>query len=487
MGAFRVTLLNRHLLLATLLVCPAVARADDEALSLRAAAHAQDTTPRHFPISINGNMADKLATGAHDPLHARCLVIANQQTAIGLVLVDACMMPRDLMDDAKRRTAEVTGLKPEQILISATHCHSAPTLSGVFQSEPDEPYRQFLVEQIVAGLKTCWDRLEPAQVGWGTVAVPGNIFIRRWLLKPGELALNPFGEMVDRIRMNPGFNNPQVDRPSAVPDHELSLLSVQARDGRPIAVYANYGLHYVGGVEGDQVSADYFGEFSQRIMRHLAAGSVTPPFVGILTNGTSANGNNVDYSQASSPRRQPYEQMGLVAESVAEAAARRLKTVEYHTHLPLKSVTRELSLGVRKPSPEHLQKARDLLATQPTDKPLAGLPAVYARETVLMNDYPDEVSVLLQAIRIGELGIVSSPSETFAETGLAIKEQSPLKPTFVVELANGYSGYLPTPKDHELGGYETWRARSSYLAVDAEPKIRQTLVELLGEVSARQR
>ncbi len=179
--------------------------------------------------------------------------------------------------------------------------------------------------------------------------------------------------------------------------------------------------------------------------------------------------------------------MGLVAESVAEAAAKRLKTVEYHTNLPLKSVTRELSLGVRKPSPEHLQKARELLAAQPTDKPLAGLPAVYARETVLMNDYPDEVSVLLQAIRIGELGIVSSPCETFAETGLAIKEQSPLKPTFVVELANGYSGYLPTPNDHELGGYETWRARSSYLAVDAEPKIRRTLLELLREVSAGQR
>jgi thiol-disulfide isomerase/thioredoxin len=64
-----------------------------------------------------------------------------------------------------------------------------------------------------------------------------------------------------------------------------------------------------------------------------------------------------------------------------------------------------------------------------------------------------------------------------------VKEQSPLGTTFVIELANGYNGYLPTPEHHELGGYETWRARSSYLAEDAEPKIRQTVLDLLEKVA----
>ena len=100
-----------------------------------------------------------------------------------------------------------------------------------------------------------------------------------------------------------------------------------------------------------------------------------------------------------------------------------------------------------------------------------------------MAEYPDTVRVKLQAIRIGDLGIVSSPCETFVETGLAIKRQSPLKPTFTIELANGYNGYLPTPEQHALGGYETWRAKSSYLAEDAEPKVRRTLLRLLDEVA----
>ena len=74
---------------------------------------------------------------------------------------------------------------------------------------------------------------------------------------------------------------------------------------------------------------------------------------------------------------------------------------------------------------------------------------------------PPTTDVLIQAIRIGDLAIASTPCETFAETGLAIKERSPFSATFTIELANGYNGYLPTAEQHEWGGYETWPARSS--------------------------
>jgi hypothetical protein len=56
----------------------------------------------------------------------------------------------------------------------------------------------------------------------------------------------------------------------------------------------------------------------------------------------------------------------------------------------------------------------------------------------------------------------------------------------VIELANGYNGYLPTPEHHRLGGYETWRARSSYLEVNTATKVQETLLELLHEVTAEQ-
>jgi hypothetical protein len=93
----------------------------------------------------------------------------------------------------------------------------------------------------------------------------------------------------------------------------------------------------------------------------------------------------------------------------------------------------------------------------------------------------------MQALRIGELAIVALPCEVFAETGLAIKQRSPLKSTFTIELANGYHGYLPTPEQHALGGYETWPARSSHLEIQAEPKIRAEALRLLNEIAETRR
>ena len=101
-----------------------------------------------------------------------------------------------------------------------------------------------------------------------------------------------------------------------------------------------------------------------------------------------------------------------------------------------------------------------------------------------------------QAIRIGSLAIVGCPCETFTDTGLAIKEKSPFKKTksppnkespfiyetFTIGLANGYNGYLPPPEQQLLGGYETWRARTSYLEIEAEPKIRAAMLEVLAKL-----
>ena len=94
------------------------------------------------------------------------------------------------------------------------------------------------------------------------------------------------------------------------------------------------------------------------------------------------------------------------------------------------------------------------------------------------NGYP---AVLM---RIGDLGIVAIPCEVFTEIGLTIKTKSPLKRTFTISLANGYNGYLPTPAHHALGGYETWRARSSYLEVQASEEITRASLFLLDVIES---
>jgi hypothetical protein len=459
-----------------------VSIAADNAGSLRAGAVAQDITPLEFPISVNGNMTDIQAAAAHDPLHARCLVLDNGQTSLAIVVCDSCMIPRELIDAARHLASAKTAIPAANILISATHAHSCPTVTGVFQSDPDAKYSQFLVTQIANGIDQAFRKREPARIGWTAVDEPSQLFNRRWVIKEGESFEDPFGGQSDRVKMNPGYSNPRVDHSIGLVDPQIGILSVQTRDGRPLALLANYSLHYVGGVSGPVVSADYFGEFAARMARHVQGKTASPHFVGIMSNGTSGDVNNVNFSLKTGPKREPYEQMGIVAETIVQAVAKVYGDIQYVESLPLKVVDEEIELGVRVPLAEDLATAEKLLS-EAKERPLKGMPLIYARETTLLAKYPITVKARLQAIRIGSLGIVSSPCETFTETGLAIKKQSPLKQTFTIELANGYNGYLPPPDQHRLGGYETWRARSSYLAADAEPKVRETMLKLLKAVA----
>src|ERR671925_774545 len=99
-------------------------------------------------------------------------------------------------------------------------------------------------------------------------------------MKPGSIAADPFGRLTDRVKMNPGHQNPGLLEPAGPTDPDVSVLSVRTADGRPLALLANYSLHYVGGVP--PLSADYFGAFAERIRTLLEADKTEPPFVGIL-------------------------------------------------------------------------------------------------------------------------------------------------------------------------------------------------------------
>ena len=87
----------------------------------------------------------------------------------------------------------------------------------------------------------------------------------------------------------------------------------------------------------------------------------------------------------------------------------------------------------------------------------------------------------IQAIRIGDLAVCGFPFETFVETGLDLKKRSPFPRTMVIGLANGRHGYLPTPEQHQLGGYETWLG-TNVVQEDASVILTDNLLEMLGDL-----
>lgn len=472
-----------RIVVAVLVVCGL--RASElrgQAPPFRAGAVVVDITPQTFPVESAGSMGPRSCSTAHDPLNARCLVLDDGRTQVAIAVCDHCMIPREIFDAARREVERATGIPADNILCSATHTHSGVTVTPTFQSKVETAYCEFLTTKIAEGLIAAAKGREPAKIGWAVGHNPRQVFNRRWHMRPGFELNDPFGNGRDRVRMNPPAGEAALLKPAGPVDPEVPIVSVVATDGRPIALLANYSLHYVGGVPGDALSADYFGEFAQQLGRLLEQ-PASSRFVGIMSNGTSGDINNINFFDGVAPK-QPFEQIRLVATDVAESAVAALKRIEYHDHVTLASASSEVELGVRKPTIDEIDDARRLLEDAGPG-PYSNVRHIYALETLHLGEYPDTVVARIQAIRIGGLGIVSSPCETFVETGLAIKKDSPLKPTFTIELANGYNGYLPTPEQHALGGYETWRAKSSYLAVDAEPKVRALQLSLLQRVAEK--
>ena len=220
--------------------------------------------------------------------------------------------------------------------------------------------------------------------------------------------------------------------------------------------------------------------FADRIQQLLGADRLDPPFVGIMSNGTSGDVNNINVR---GPRENlpPYQKMRQVADVVADQVFKACQGIKHHDSARLGVRQREIQLQVRKPTPEQVARARDILARLPDVKPGHVREVEYARRTLSLNQWPPQVPVILQALRVGEVGIAAIPFEVFAETGLELKQKSPLKPMFTIELANGSYGYLPTPEQHELGGYETWLG-TNRVEVQASRKIVAALLELLAQL-----
>ncbi|HWQ53212.1 MAG TPA: hypothetical protein VN442_05975 [Bryobacteraceae bacterium] len=466
----------------------------------RAGAAAVDITPQAFPVPMRGTFSFRPATTAHDPLHARALVLDDGRTRLAMVIIDNVGIPRSLLDEAKRIASEATGIPTNRILTSSTHTHTAPypipqqvtdtwdkkTLppeeAAVFDMayEANVQYSGLLKRQIAKAIQEAAARLQPAEIGAAVVQLPEHLNNRRWFKKEGSIPPSPYGATTDRVQMNPQAGSEDLVKPAGPTDPGLSVISVRTSDGKPLALLANYSLHYVGDVPGGQISADYFGEFAKRIRQSLAPDN--QHFVGILSNGTSGDVNNINFRAARGPRGEPsFSKISAVADSVAKASLQAYKTIQHSSGLSLAMAEREINLGVRKPTAEQLQFAKAALAAK-DDKKLPGRAKAYAKRALALEEEGETVSIKLQAIRIGSIGIAAIPFEVFTETGLEIKEKSPLKPTFTIELANGSEGYLPTPEQHKLGGYETWLG-TNRVEIQASRKITDTVLELLKEVS----
>lgn len=457
-------------LLATVPVVPLQAE-------FQAGAAVIDITPPNLPVLVNGGMLRRYLDKINTRVNARAIVVTDGKTQVAIVVVDSCMMSREVLDEAKAMAAKATGIPIDRMLISATHTHTAPSSMGCLGTDADPAYVPFLKEKLVEAVVAAKARLEPARIGFGKADAAPFTALRQWIRRPDRVVEDPFGNMTVRANMHAGKNWDDVTGESGPEDPDLSLISIQTKEGKPLAVLGNFSMHYFGDKD---ISADYFGLFAEGLKQRIDPEGA---MVGILSHGCSGDIYRVDYKVPEKER--PVQKIDEYTNDLLDIAMKAYSGISYRDDVDVAMAEKRMTLAYRVPDKQRLEWAQRIVAEM-GDEPAKNQTEVYAREQIILHER-QQTEIVVQALRVGDIGIATTPNETYAITGLKIKAASPLPNNMVIELANGGDGYIPPPEMHAWGGYNTWAARSAGLEVMAEPKITQAVIGLLEEVSGAPR
>lgn len=448
-----------------------------------AASASVDITPP-LGTRINGDFISHFAHTIHDKLYSKALALKSGANTIVMVVVDICYMQDDFLRPIRKEIHLQTGLAEKDMLFCSTHTHSAGAVADLLLGAADLPYTRKLPSLIIQSVLLALNNLRPAQIGFGAVDVPEHVLCRRYAMKQGYKAYNPVSGGLDEIKTNPFGAEDQIIAPVANMDTQLSYLAVKGMDGHWIGLLANYSLHYIGDFAPGILSADYFGEFAGQLKTVLRA---EEGFVGMLSNGTSGEANIWDFLGQKEYPKGDFEKTKMIAGDLAIKIAASVADLNWEVEFDISTAYEELRLPVNKPSSQEVDQAKATIEgfnfqnVKLIDDD--ALRKIYAREQILLNEGPDEEILPVQAIKIGTGVIGALAGEFFAETGLWLKENSPVKSYFSIGLANGVVGYVPPAHEIDRGGYETWRCRSSKLQRGAEAIVKKRLLQLILKVS----
>ncbi|MDM1457277.1 neutral/alkaline non-lysosomal ceramidase N-terminal domain-containing protein [Myroides odoratimimus] len=393
----------------------------------------------------------------HDSLYAKTIILDNQSNKIAFIIVDSQGIAQFVIDEAKKQIHKLTDFPIENIVIASTHTHTgiiANVSPENFNNNSLTEYQNFLISKLTESIITATENLQPAKIAWGKINKPEHVFNRRWYTK--ELNVNPLGG-VDSVKMNPGNAlRSQLIKPAGPTDPQINFIAIQKTDDTPLAILANYSLHYIGGIKPNELSADYYGAFDIAINKLLNNNTLNPNFVGIMSNGTSGDINNHDYSKVL-PSYPYYQKMESVAQDIAEDISKEYKQLEFKSWIPIEIDYQDITVYPRKMDTQLDSNIKSIAANKSTSTVFHPEEKYFStRIGYYKKSYSKPFVVPLQAIRLGDLAISTIPFEVFVETGLELKQRNPFKNSFTIGLANGHWGYLPTPEQHKKGGYETW-------------------------------
>lgn len=388
---------------------------------------------------MDGMLRAHDSTGVHDPIFAKALVLSNGKKpadAFAIVALDVCGVSAEFCCKIRTLAEKRIGIPFDRIIVAAKHNHSGPATRDS-KNEREKDYVQNLVQKVVVLIEEAAGRLEPAAIGCASGREETISHYRRLLADDGHVVMNWEPWPAERIV-----------RPLGVIDPELGVLKIVSADGknRLLGVLFNHAGH-PNVMSGDNylISPDYPGRAEVLLEKKYGA-------LAIFVNGAQGT-MDID-----GLRDRDWAGVERVGHALADAVALTLTAAMPRATICLRSGSCRYTVPARRISDEEKTWAEKIVKqTGGVVKPVAdGVGDDYKANLFLRLWKAQDQAIDLEqtCLAMDDCAFISFPGELFTEIGQRIKVASPFRHTYIIGLANGCIGYVPTREAIPQGGYE---------------------------------
>lgn len=421
-------------------------------------------------LPLLGQMYERIAAYKHDPLTANAIAFRQGRETVVLVSVDIAMLDDPFVRETKRAFTRRTGVRGDNLLLHSTHTHVAPTVFTLLTAQADPVFVARVRGAILGTAERALADLQPSDVFSGTGLVEHMGWNRRAMFADGSSSMYGHSQCDGFI----GMEGPR--------DGTVGVWCVRDRKDTVRAVLVNFATH-PNCLEGDCFySADIPGA-TRRVLKQLFGEEVVVVYL------TGAAGNTAPSVLDPYDRTQPWRGEKGVERSGRYLGGEVAKVIASAIH-PIQSPRLRFRHTVARIPLRPWPKRTD------PSYPVSLLdrkswPSAYPYYAAARREWPQRLArfspwpVRLNVLRVGDTAICTNPAELFVEFGMEIRKFSPAGVTLISELTDGYCGYVPTELAFSRGGYETWPAPTSQLAMDAGSRIVESTRRLLEEALAR--
>ena len=445
-------------------------------------------------VWMDGMIRSHRSEGVHDPLFARALVLANSEDraeAFAVVSVDICGFSTEQNEAARTATEAKTGIPASQIIVAATHTHSAPVI-GILGGcgSVDTAWLETTKSNIVKAVEQATKNSVDAKLGCGLGTLEGLTYNRHQVLKDGAVVM-PLQKDEDLIKRN-------------IPDYAVRVIRLEAVDSTPISIFTSFSCH--------PALLDYNNLLISSDYVYYTREIIEQEFGGVAVFATAACGDmNPLHFNTTDDLDKQYEYTKILGESLGKEALKVANQIKLTDEIELKAVSEIIAaplyaIPTKQQVEALLDENREILEKIKRDEmTIAPSNLVFSKagqinyqsfyleyleaclEKLSSGNVEDQkkVDMEIQVISINEFTIIGVPGEPYVAIAFAIQEKFPNKKCVMIDLVNGSDGYIPDKDAHGDGGYTVERAHRFYnqlgaFAPELEDVIVETVAKLIG-------